>query len=216
MSRFPHFPAIRRGRHAIVHRQARLGCLKAAPLGRGKSAPPIEEHCALVEIKPLSQVADDQVELLLDAAFGPDRFARTAYRVRAGTIPVALLSLAAFDGGKLVGCLQCWPVCWQGNDGGIVPLVMVGPVAVQPVLQRGGIGRLMMRHMLAAADNFADGALMMIGDPEYYGRFFGFSSHSTGAWQMPGPVEPRRLLARTAGSHAVPTGAGTIGPRRSP
>jgi predicted N-acetyltransferase YhbS len=38
----------------------------------------------------------------------------------------------------------------------------------------------------------------MIGDPEYYGRFFGFTADATGAWDVPGPVERRRLLARNA------------------
>lgn len=185
----------------------------AAPLGRGKSAPPIEEHGALVEIKPLMQVAPRDVEQLLDAAFGTDRFGRTAYRVRAGTVPLADLSFAAMVHDTLVGSLQSWPVQWSGTDGSVVPLVMVGPVAVLPDLQRGGIGRAMMQQVMAAAMDHADGALMMIGDPEYYGRFFGFSSLQTGHWHLPGPVEPRRLLARAVNGHAVPAGAGDIGPR---
>ena len=40
------------------------------------------------------------------------------------------------------------------------------------------------------------GALMMIGDPDYYGRFWCFTSDATGGWQVPGPVERHRLLAR--------------------
>ena len=51
--------------------------------------------------------------------------------------------------------------------------------------------------------------LMLIGDPEYYGRFFGFTAARTGAWRLPGPFEQRRLLARGDG---VPDGAGEIGP----
>lgn len=188
-------------------------CLKAAPLGRGEFASPIEEHRALVEIKPLTDVAPDQIEMLLDAAFGADRFARTAYRVRAGTAPVADLSFAALRGGDLVGTLQSWPVCWTGTDGRRIPLVMVGPVAVQPAVQRGGIGRTLMQNLMSAAEACADGALMMIGDPEYYERFFGFSAAATGAWRLPGLVDRRRLLARSANGHAVPSGAGDIGPR---
>src|SRR3546814_4127980 len=92
----------------------------------------------------------------------------------------------------------------RATDGTVTPLVMVGPVAVRPDLQRGGHGRALMTHMLEAAEANADGALMMIGDPEYYGRFFGFTADATGAWDLPGPFEKRRLLARAVNGHALP------------
>ena len=94
-----------------------------------------------------------------------------------------------------------------------VPMVMVGPVAVEPTIQRGGIGRAITRHMLGAADACGlpgSDALMLVGDPEYYARFFGFSADRTGGWRLPGPFEPRRLLARGAG---VPDRAGLIAQR---
>lgn len=167
----------------------------------------------MVEIIPLSTVDTDAVEALLDAAFGPDRFARTAYACRRGTEQIAALSYAAVAGHDLLGTIQCWPVVLR-SAGNVRrwPLVMVGPVAVAPDRQRGGIGRLLMQAMLDAADGRAEGALMMIGDPEYYGRFFGFGAEATSGWTLPGPWEPRRLLARGANGHAVPDVAGMIGP----
>ncbi|WP_338424181.1 GNAT family N-acetyltransferase [Sphingopyxis kveilinensis] len=167
----------------------------------------------MVELLPLSNIEPAAVEDLLDAAFGTDRFGRTAYRIRKGMDAVPALSFAAVEDGALVGTIQCWPVAHRAADGTATPLVMVGPVAVRPDLQRGGHGRALMAQMLAAAEKAADGALMMIGDPEYYGRFFGFTADATGAWDLPGPYEPRRLLARAANGHNLPTGAGTIGPR---
>jgi predicted N-acetyltransferase YhbS len=53
----------------------------------------------------------------------------------------------------------------------------------------------------------------MIGDPEYYGRFFGFSAEATGQWRLPGPVEMRRLLAAPVAGHLVPDAPGEIGLR---
>jgi predicted N-acetyltransferase YhbS len=167
----------------------------------------------LVELLPLSDIAPQAVEDLLDAAFGSDRFGRTAYRIRAGTDAVPALSFALVEAGVLIGTIQCWPVAHRAADGSATPLVMVGPVAVRPDVQRGGHGRVLMAHMLAAAETQADGALMMIGDPEYYGRFFGFDADATGDWDLPGPFEQRRLLARAVNGHALPTGAGMIGPR---
>lgn len=151
------------------------------------------------------------VEQLLDRAFGADRHRRTAYRLRAGVAALPGLSLAALDDGVLVGSIQCWPVAFAGDDGRAVPLVLVGPVAVAPERQGGGLGRELMHASLAAAHAAGlDRALMLIGDPDYYGRFFGFSADRTAGWRLPGPVEPHRLLAR---GPDVPAGAGTISPR---
>ena len=69
---------------------------------------------------------------------------------------------------------------------------------------------LMLASLDAAAHTGLDRAIMLIGDPEYYTRFFGFTAEHTAGWRLPGPVERHRLLARGAG---VPATAGTIGPR---
>ena len=155
---------------------------------------------------PLSQVPADQVDALLDAAFGPERRGRTAYRVRAGTDAIDELSFALLADERLIGSIQCWPVQLTGADGSVAPLVMVGPVAVAPDRQGEGIGRALMARAIAAAG--PDAPLMLIGDPEYYGRF-GFSADRTGAWRLPGPYEQRRLLAMGA----VPDRAGMVAPR---
>ncbi len=143
-----------------------------------------------VTLTPLAIADPDVVEALLDAAFGADRHMRTAYRIRAGTQAIPALSFAAFDGGKLVGTLQSWLVFICD-----APITLVGPVAVAPDVQRGGIGRILMNTMMDAA---GDTPMVMIGDPEYYGRFFGFTADATAGWEVPGPVERHRLLARNA------------------
>lgn len=163
------------------------------------------------EIVPIADVAAEQVERLLDRAFGADRHGRTAYRIRAGMAAIPAVSFAAVENAALVGTIQCWPVRFAGDDGRDVALVMLGPVAVEPARQHGGIGRALTAHALAAAGRTgAARAMMLIGDPAYYGRFFGFDATRTAAWRVPGPVERHRLLARGAD---VPDGAGAIGPR---
>ncbi|WP_293882684.1 GNAT family N-acetyltransferase [Sphingomonas sp.] len=155
-----------------------------------------------VRIAPLSLADPVAVETLLDEAFGGDRHQRTAYRLRAGMTAIPALSLAAFDGETVVGTLQSWPVALDA-----LPLVLVGPVAVRPGQQRGGIGRAMMTALLAPG---VRDPLVMIGDPEYYGRFFGFTSDATQHWVVPGPVERHRLLCRSDGVLPV---TGVLGPR---
>ena len=165
----------------------------------------------MVEFVPMTDVAPAAVEALLDRAFGADRHARTAYRIRTGMAAIPALSFAGVEDGALVATIQCWPIRFDGDDGTEVPLVQVGPVAVEPPRQQGGIGRALTAHALSAAEaaGLAD-ALTLIGDPEYYGRFFGFDAARTTLWRVPGPVERHRLLAR---GERVPTGAGVLGPR---
>jgi predicted N-acetyltransferase YhbS len=166
----------------------------------------------VTQILPLNQIAAADVERLLDAAFGADRHGRTAYKLRAGKMAIPLLSFAAVEGGVLIGSLQSWPVMLETPSGERAQLTLVGPVAVSPALQRSGIGRMLMTHMLTVADAGAADALMMIGDPEYYGRFFGFTAKATCGWHLPGPVERHRLLARIKRAGGLPT-EGIIGPR---
>lgn len=148
------------------------------------------------------------VDALLDAAFGTDRRLRTAYRIRAGAGMDTQLSFGVREAGTLVGAIQCWPIALHGDDGTAYPLIMVGPVAVAPSRQRSGLGQALMERTLASTAPAPP--LMLIGDPEYYGRFFGFSAAQTGRWRTPGPVEPRRLLAR---GRDIPDCAGLLGPR---
>ncbi len=171
----------------------------------------------LATIIPLDAVDLALVEQLLDEAFEPGRQKRTAYRVREGMEALPALSFASLDENDfLVGSIQCWPVALTSPDpaGGKdrrVPMIMVGPVAVLPAHQGEGHGKALMTAMLKAVDPRAPLPLVMIGDPEYYDRFFGFSNKRTGGWQLPGPYEQARLLVRCHDSVALPE-SGLLGP----
>ncbi|WP_298464938.1 N-acetyltransferase [uncultured Erythrobacter sp.] len=165
---------------------------------------------------PLSAVDQAMIEQLLDRAFGQDRHARTAYRIRAGMDWLDALSFAALDENEmLVGTIQCWPIALIDHEERPVPLVMVGPVAVVPERQGEGFGVGLMAAMLdAEARLVSEGqprlAQVLIGDVEYYGRW-GFSAASTGGWRCPGPYEQHRLLARGDALAAMPA-EGILGP----
>ncbi|TPG54909.1 GNAT family N-acetyltransferase [Sphingomonas glacialis] len=165
----------------------------------------------MIEVLPIAAVAPAAVEQLLDRAFGTDRHGRTAYKIREGMRAIPALSFAAVEAGALIGTIQCWPIRFAGDDGRDVAMVQLGPVAVAPDRQQAGIGRMLTMRALAAAEaaGLAD-ALTLIGDPEYYSRFFGFDAARTADWRVPGPVERHRLLARGAN---VPIGAGVLAPR---
>jgi predicted N-acetyltransferase YhbS len=154
------------------------------------------------------------IEQVLDRAFGPDRFERTAYLVREGMDWLPALSFAALDEDDLlVGTIQVWPVGLTDPDGRQHPMLMVGPVAVIPERQTEGFGQALMMAMLSALDADAPLPQVLIGDPEYYERFFGFSAGPTGNWSLPGPWDKHRLLARCDNPAVLPR-EGTLGPWR--
>ncbi|MDO7837371.1 N-acetyltransferase [Sphingobium sp. HBC34] len=162
---------------------------------------------------PLDSQPDVAIEHLLDAAFGIDRHGRTAYRIRHGMPWLPALSFAMVDAdGALIGSLQSWPVALTQADGRQMPLIMVGPVAVDPAHQKGGHGRALMDAVVTAARAQRSDPLMMIGDPEYYGRFWGFSADGTNGWDAPGPFEKRRLLALSVDGGVI-GGVGMLTPR---
>ena len=162
---------------------------------------------------PLASVPPEMIEEVLDRAFGTGRQARTAYKVREGTDWLPALSFAALDEEEqLAGTIQAWPIALTDPAGRAHPLLMVGPVAVLPEKQDMGYGRALFAALTQALDPRAPLPQMLIGDPEYYGRF-GFSADHTAGWRLPGPYEQRRLLARFANPAILPK-EGMLGPWR--
>jgi NAD(P)-dependent dehydrogenase (short-subunit alcohol dehydrogenase family) len=91
--------------------------------------------------------------------------------------------------------------------------VFHGCQAVLPDLQGAGFGKALVTASLTAIDPRAPLPQVMIGDADYYGRFFGFSAANTAGWKLPGPWEPARLLCRTANPAVLPQ-EGMLGPWR--
>ena len=167
----------------------------------------------MITLIPLVEIDPALVENLLDAAFGEGRNKRTAYKVREGMDILEGLSLAAVNNqeNELVGSLQCWPVALTDEDGKAHPMIMVGPIAVYPDCQGDGIGQMLVKGLLNEIKEGEHLPLVMIGDPDYYERFFGFSAERTRGWSLPGPWEPSRLLVRAHDKTTLPE-KGKLGP----
>lgn len=161
---------------------------------------------------PLANVDPALVEEVLDRAFGPDRFTRTAYRIREGTDWLPALSFAAMDADEwLVGTIQAWPIALTDPQGRSHPMIMVGPVAVLPERQGEGFGKALMAAQTHAIDPKAPLPQVLIGDAPYYARF-GFTEAPRG-WQCPGPWDPARLMVRGVAPSMLPP-EGMLGPWR--
>jgi predicted N-acetyltransferase YhbS len=127
-------------------------------------------------------------EDLLDAAFGPARFAKTCQRLRDGHRPAAGLALAAKQGDRLIGTVRLWHV-----KAGKVPALLLGPLAVDNTYRSLGLGGRLMREAIARAGELGHKAILLVGDAPYYARF-GFSRAPAERLVMPGPVELERFL----------------------
>jgi predicted N-acetyltransferase YhbS len=131
-------------------------------------------------------------EDLLDRAMGPMRKKKSSEKLRRGRRPSEGLAFVARDAsGTILGTVRLWDVAL--GEGGPAALLL-GPLAVEPALKSAGIGSSLMRHAVAEAARLGHGAILLVGDAPYYGRF-GFSAAKTGSLAMPGPYERHRLLA---------------------
>ena len=129
------------------------------------------------------------IEHLVDKAFGPDRKAKTVYKLRAANAPVAELCFVIIDDeGILVASIRYWPVLAGG-----LSALLLGPLSVDPSKQGQGFGKALMRHSLAMAKKQGHGAVILVGDPEYY-EPFGFKRDLVLDLKLPGWVEERRFL----------------------
>jgi predicted N-acetyltransferase YhbS len=143
-------------------------------------------------------------EALLDACFGLNRHARTCQRLRDGRAPAEGLALSVVRQGRLVGTVRLWHVSAGGR-----PALMLGPLAVDPSCRKFGVGAALMNHALAAADARGHGAVILLGDAAYYGRF-GFSPAKTAGLSLPGPFERDRLLGLELRDGALDGASGMI------
>jgi predicted N-acetyltransferase YhbS len=148
------------------------------------------------------------IDDLLDLAFGPGRYAKTAYRFREGVVPIRTLSLVARGGNGVCGSLRFWPIL-IGDDRGL----LLGPLAVDPALRGQGIGIGLMIMGLARARRAGFPWVMLVGDEAYYARV-GFQRAEPGRFLFPGPVDPERLLVRTLQPGSLDGLSGRVRPDR--
>ncbi len=139
-------------------------------------------------------------------AFGPGRFARSAYRVREGTPPVASLSLAGWRNGKLVGGIRFTAIGIGAQENAL----LLGPLVVAPAEKGNGYGRAFAEAGLARAREEGFGLVLLVGDMPYYGRFGFVPVTPHGKIVLPGPADPARLLALELQPGALATASGQV------
>lgn len=149
-------------------------------------------------VAPLPEHSE-QIEHLLDHAFGPDRRRKISYRYRDGVPPVAGLSRVALSGGEMLGSIQFWPARLQDET-----VLLLGPIALWAGYVGQGVGTCLMRDALCRLKAEGWKYVFLVGDPVYYRRF-GFQPASNWGVTMP-DEDPARFQCCLLGDETPPGG----------
>lgn len=117
----------------------------------------------------------------LEPGAAPAVEARLTDALRDGGHLLPALTLVAVEGGTVVGHVAGS----RGTVGG-EPVVALGPIGVRPDRQGIGIGAALVQGLLDRADRLGERAVILLGDPAYYGPF-GFRDARTVGVEAPDP-----------------------------
>jgi predicted N-acetyltransferase YhbS len=130
------------------------------------------------------------IEALHHLSFGPGAYTRAAFRVREQAPHDRALSFVTERDGALIASVRMTPIrVGESLEKGL----LLGPLVVDPGYKGKGHGRALMRLAVEEARKAGYPFIILVGDEPYYGPF-GFRPLAPGRVQMPGPVDPARLL----------------------
>jgi predicted N-acetyltransferase YhbS len=133
---------------------------------------------------------DASIEALHHLSFGPGAYARAAFRVREQAPHDRALSFVTERDGRLIGSVRMTPIqVGENTETGL----LLGPLVVDPDYKGKGHGKALMRLVVEEARKAGYPFVILVGDQPYYWPF-GFRPLPPARVQMPGPVDPARLL----------------------
>ena len=126
------------------------------------------------------------IESLMAEAFGSGRHERSVWNLRPGP-PVASLCLVIRNDDEVVGSLRYWEVQLGGDI-----ILLLGPLAVRPVMRGKGYGKQLIAESLRRAKKGPWKLVLVSGEVDYYPKF-GFVPAAPYGVDWPGFIEPERL-----------------------
>ena len=146
------------------------------------------------DVERMSDGAD--IETLLNKVFGPDRFTKASYALRENIDPIRALCMLARDGHGVAASVRFWPVIVRDLIGSAdAEAILLGPLAVDPKIQGGGVGSSLVRLAIEKAETLGHERILLVGEASYYRRF-GFVPVLPSFITLPGGRDARRLLVR--------------------
>jgi predicted N-acetyltransferase YhbS len=129
------------------------------------------------------------IEKLLDEAFGPGRYARTAYRYREKHNLISEYSYIYQDNKQLLASISFSQIFINNKSEGL----LLGPLAVKPGHVGKGYGVALVETTIKLIKKSKKYSfIVLVGDIDYYRRF-NFKQISQ-PLNLVGPVNPNRVL----------------------
>ena len=118
-------------------------------------------------IRPETTADAAAIRRVHEAAFPTAAEADLVERLRASS--KAVIALVAEDEGRIVGHILFSPVALEPLAGTVG--LGLAPVAVLPDHEKHGVGRRLVQNGLSECRAWGAGFIVVLGEPEYYGRF---------------------------------------------
>jgi len=94
----------------------------------------------------------------------------------------------------------CGHVLGSWGELGKKQIIGIAPLAVSPAYQGRGIGSALMREIIGRADDSGLPLVVLLGDPEYYGRFGFVSAATLNIWYRPAGRDSPHFQVRRLGA----------------
>ncbi|WP_420123982.1 GNAT family N-acetyltransferase [Nakamurella sp.] len=167
-----------------------------------------------IEVRPEEPADAVAVQQVIAAAFPAADGTPTGTAVEVGLNDalrrhpawIPRLSLVAVRDGRVVGQLTSSYGTLTDPAGGRRPVPGIGPVAVAPAEQGTGVGTALLTAVIERARRSGEPALVLLGDPVFYGRF-GFRPAAAAGITPPDPAWGEHFQALVLTDGPSPAGA---------
>lgn len=139
-----------------------------------------------LEIKIASPKQFPEIREIVRIAFGQPAEARLVDMIRNSDNYLPAMDLVAEKDGQVAGHIMLSKIGLQCEDG-IIDVLGVAPLSVNPAFQKIGLGRRLMEESLRVARRTSFPAVFVLGEPDFYNRF-GFEPSSKWEIRSPYPV----------------------------
>lgn len=159
-----------------------------------------------MNIRPETSIDHTAIAAVLTQAFGQAKEAQLVDRIRQSDRYIPSLSLVAESGGAIVGHIVFSYVDLVSDE--TQRILALAPVAVQPHVQRQGIGSALVNAGLTIADASGEALVVVLGHPSFYPRF-GFRPSVQYAITCPFPVPEDVFMVKPL-QHFQPVDRGKV------
>lgn len=146
-----------------------------------------------MKLRPETESDYAAIATVVTQAFGQANEAQLIDRIRSSDRYCPSLAIVAELEGAIVGHILFSYVDLVSEESRSI--LSLAPVAVQPALQKQGIGSALVQAGLTVADSLGEALIVVLGHPQFYPRF-GFKPSVEYAIESPFPVPDAAFMVK--------------------